>query len=89
MLGDEDGTTPIDASSGDRVRHRLSQAGNRQINRVVHNMATVQPRNPTEGRAYYDRRKADPDWTPVVEGAGFAVTKSRDATVGRRRDKPA
>ena len=50
---------PIDASSGDQVRHRLSRAGNRQINRVLHIMATVQLRNPTQGRAYYDRRKAD------------------------------
>lgn len=53
------GTAPIDASSGDQVRHRLSRAGNRQINRVVHIMATVQLRNATEGRAYYDRRKAE------------------------------
>ena len=53
------GTAPIDASSGDHVRHRLSPAGNRQINRTLHIMATVQLRNPTEGRAYYDRRKAD------------------------------
>ena len=53
------GTAPIDASSGDQVRHRLSRAGNRQINRVLHIMATVQLRNRTEGRAYYDRRKAE------------------------------
>ena len=53
------GTAPIDASSGDHVRHRLSRGGNRQINRVLHIMATVQLRNPTEGRAYYDRKKAD------------------------------
>jgi transposase len=53
------GTAPIDASSGDQVRHRLSRAGNRQINRVLHIMATVQLRNPTPGRAYYDRRKAE------------------------------
>jgi transposase len=52
------GTVPIDASSGDQVRHRLSRAGNRQINRVLHIMATVQLRNPTEGRAYFDRKKA-------------------------------
>ena len=51
------GTAPIDASSGDQVRHRLSRAGNRQINRVLHIMATVQLRNPTEGRAYFDRKK--------------------------------
>ena len=53
------GTAPIDASSGDQTRHRLSRAGNRQINRALHIMATVQLRNPTQGRAYYDRRKAD------------------------------
>nr|WP_233257619.1 IS110 family transposase [Micromonospora sp. S4605] len=52
------GTAPIDASSGEHVRHRLSRAGNRQINRVLHIMATVQLRNPTEGRAYFDRKKA-------------------------------
>ncbi len=53
------GTAPIDASSGDQVRHRLSRLGNRQINRTLHIMATVQLRNPTEGRSYYDRRKAE------------------------------
>jgi transposase len=52
------GTAPIDASPGDQVRHRLSRAGNRQINRVLHIMAVVQLRNPTEGRAYYDRKVA-------------------------------
>jgi transposase len=52
------GTAPIDASSGDNVRHRLSRAGNRQINRTLHIMATVQLRNQTEGRSYYDRKKA-------------------------------
>jgi transposase len=51
------GTAPIDASSGDHVRHRLSRAGNRQINRALHMMATVQLRNATDGRAYYDRKK--------------------------------
>jgi transposase len=51
------GTAPLDASSGDQVRHRLSRAGNRQINRVLHIMATVQLCNPTEGRAYFDRKK--------------------------------
>jgi transposase len=53
------GTAPIDAFSGDQVRHRLSRAGNRQINRVLHIMARVQIRNPSQGRDYYDRKKAD------------------------------
>ena len=53
------GTAPLDASSGDQVRHRLSRKGNRQINRVLHIMATVQLRHATEGRAYLDRRTAE------------------------------
>ena len=52
------GTAPIDASSGDQVRHRLSRAGNRQVNRALHIMAVVQLRNPAEGRAYYGRKVA-------------------------------
>ncbi|QBS45456.1 IS110 family transposase [Nocardia sp. CS682] len=52
------GTAPLDASSGQQQRHRLSRAGNRKINRVLHIMAIVQLRNPSAGRTYYDRRKA-------------------------------
>jgi transposase len=52
------GTAPIDASSGDHQRHRLSRAGNRRINRVLHIMALVQLRNDTSGRAYYRRKQA-------------------------------
>ena len=39
------GTAPLDASSGDQQRHRLSRAGNRRINRTLHIMAVVQLRN--------------------------------------------
>ncbi len=52
------GTAPIDASSGEQLRHRLSRAGNRRVNRVLHIMAIVQLRNDTEGRAYYRRKVA-------------------------------
>ncbi|MDP9317614.1 MAG: transposase [Actinomycetota bacterium] len=51
------GTAPLDASSGDEKRHRLSGAGNRRINRTLHIMAVVQLRNATEGRAYFDAKK--------------------------------
>src|SRR5262249_42975292 len=59
------GTAPIDASSGEQQRHRLSRAGNRRINRVLHIMAIVQLRNDTEGRAYY-RRKLTAGKTPLA-----------------------
>jgi transposase len=58
------GTAPIDASSGDQNRHRLSRAGNRRINRALHIMAIVQLRHDTEGRAYY-RRKLAAGKTPM------------------------
>jgi transposase len=52
------GTAPLDASSGDQQRHRLSRAGNRRINRVLHIMAIVAIRRDSEGRRYYDRKVA-------------------------------
>lgn len=58
------GTAPLDASSGDQNRHRLSRAGNRRINRVLHIMAVVQLRHDTLGRAYY-RRKLAAGKTPM------------------------
>jgi transposase len=69
---------PLDASSGKQERHRLSRAGNRRINRALHIMAIVQLRNPSEGRRYYDHRKAGgmavddgharPETTPLQRG---------------------
>jgi transposase len=52
------GTAPLDASSGDQQRHRLSRAGNRRINSVLHIMAIVALRSDTEGRRYYNRKVA-------------------------------
>ncbi|MDQ5874212.1 MAG: IS110 family transposase [Actinomycetota bacterium] len=53
------GTAPIEASSGDVVRHRLSRAGNRQLNHALHMIAIVQIRHDTQGRAYYQRKLAE------------------------------
>src|SRR5215469_2247311 len=50
------GTAPIDASSGQHIRHRLSRAGNRRINHVLYMAGIVQLRNDTAGRRYYRRR---------------------------------
>jgi transposase len=53
------GTAPLDASSGDQIRHRLSRAGNRRMNHVIHIAAIVQIRHDTEGRDYYRRKLAE------------------------------
>ena len=53
------GTAPLDASSGEHDRHRLSRAGNRRVNHVIHIAAVTQLRLNTEGRAYYRRKQAE------------------------------
>ena len=54
------GTAPIDVSSGDQIRHRLSRAGNRRINHALHMMAVTQIRYPTTpGRRYYERKRTE------------------------------
>ena len=58
------GTAPLDASSGEQIRHRLSRTGNRRMNHVIHIAAIVQLRHDTEGRAYY-RRKLAAGKTPL------------------------
>lgn len=53
------GTAPLDASSGEQNRHRLSRAGNRRMNHMTHIAAMSQIRLDTEGRAYYRRKRAE------------------------------
>jgi transposase len=52
------GTAPLDASSGEQNRHRLSRAGNRRMNHVIHIAAVTQLRLDTQGRTYYRRKRA-------------------------------
>ena len=52
------GTAPLPASSGRTVRHRFNPGGNRQLNRALYTIAITQIRGDTEGRAYYERKRA-------------------------------
>lgn len=53
------GVAPIEVSSADRVRHRLSRGGDRQLNLALHVVAVNQIRMPSSaGRAYYDTKIA-------------------------------
>ena len=52
------GTAPLPASSGRTVRHRFNPGGNRQLNRALYTIAITQIRADTEGRAYYERKRA-------------------------------
>src|SRR5215212_9774072 len=52
------GTAPLEASSGEVVRHRLSLVGNRKLNYALHMIAICQARSDARGGAYY-RKKID------------------------------
>jgi transposase len=52
------GTAPIEVSSSEVVRHRLSRAGDRQLNFCRHVMAITQIRQDTPGKAYYLHKRA-------------------------------
>ena len=52
-------TAPLEASSGGKVRHRLNQRGNRQLNFAIHIAAVVQIRTGGEGRVFYNRKIAE------------------------------
>jgi transposase len=53
------GTAPIEVSSGDQRRHRLSRAGNRSLNHALHLAARVQTMHPGPGRTHYHRKQAE------------------------------
>src|SRR5215210_2634702 len=53
------GTAPVEASSGEVVRHRLSLAGNRHLNNALHMVAVCQARSDVRGRTYYRKKIAE------------------------------
>jgi hypothetical protein len=53
------GVAPLEASSGDVVRHRLSRLGDRQLNAALYVMAITQAGSHPLGRAYYQRKLAE------------------------------
>jgi transposase len=52
------GTAPLEVSSGDVIRHRLSRAGDRRLNHARHLIALSQVRHGGLGRTYYQRKRA-------------------------------
>lgn len=52
------GTAPVEASSGDRVRHRLNRGGDRRLNSAVHQVAVTQARC-GPGREHYLRKLSE------------------------------
>jgi transposase len=56
------GTAPLEASSGEVLRHRLSMAGNRHLNYALHMVALCQARSDARGGAYYRKKIDEGKW---------------------------
>jgi transposase len=79
------GTAPLDASSGEQQnRHRLSPAGNRRMNHMIHIAAISQIRLDTDGRACYPtRRISDAHLPPAARGRSTRPRRGRWHGSGR------
>ena len=53
------GASPIEASSGRTVRHRLNRGGDRALNKAIHIIATTRMRSDLKTQAYPLRRRAE------------------------------
>jgi transposase len=53
------GVSPIEASSGKVVRHRLNRGGNRHANRTLHMICVVRMGSDQRTRSYVARRTAE------------------------------
>jgi transposase len=63
------GASPLPASSGRTVRHRLNRGGDRQLNRALHDIALTRWRACPRTRAYIARRRADGKTDPEIRRA--------------------
>jgi transposase len=53
------GVAPLEASSAERVRHRLNRGGNRQLNAILYRIAVTQARCSPAAQAYLARRVSE------------------------------
>ena len=73
------GAAPLEVASGEHARHRLSRAGDRQLNHALHLIAPVQVRSPACPGYHYFRRKlaeARPAAKPCVASSAGSPTTS-------------
>ncbi len=53
------GAAPLEASSAERVRHRLNRGGNRRLNALLYRIAVTQARCSPQAKAYLARRTSE------------------------------
>ena len=87
----DNGTAPIEASSGPVKRHRLNPRGNRKLNHAIHMASVTQIRHDTPGRAYYERKLTEGKSKKEALRAlkrriSDAIWRQLQVDLGRRRD---
>ena len=81
------GTAPIEVSSGEQRRHRLSRAGNRSLNHALHLAARVQTMHPGPGRTHYQRKQAEHK-TPPKRYAASSDSSRKSSTATSATTSP-
>lgn len=71
------GVAPLEASSGERVRHRLNRHGDRQLNALLHRIAVTQARVDPAAQAYIARRRREgKTWREAVRALKRYVARA-------------
>jgi hypothetical protein len=65
-IGPQLNASPIPASSGRTIRHRLNRGGDRHVNRALHDILLTRWRTCQRTRAYIARRRADGKTDPEI-----------------------
>jgi hypothetical protein len=82
------GAAPVEVASGERARHRLSRAGDRQLNHALHIIALVQIGTPGCAGYHYFRRnspRARPPGKPcAASSAGSPITSGESCSAMNR-----
>jgi hypothetical protein len=80
------GVAPLEASSGQRTRHRLNRGGDRDLNRALHTIAITRLRCHPESRAY--EINAPPKARPTATYADPSNALSHDASTAESKPPP-
>jgi transposase len=82
------GASPIPASSGKTVRHRLNRGGNRQANSALHMIVVCRMRTDQRTRAYVQRRLAEGKSKREIMRCPQALHRPRDLPRAHRAHVP-
>ncbi len=70
------GASPLPASSGRTIRHRLNRGGDRALNRALHTIALTRIRSCLRTRAYVARRTAEGKSPREIDAASSATSRA-------------